>query len=305
MLWSNSRQQLSAIVGWPALNIYVMDPPADHHDWKEQRRQLSVSTPPPSRRATKVGTRYIGLLLLLSFICFVFNAHIYGRFLTPSLEVMTATIDQPFSHNDNYNYNNLTVKPEIEVEDQLSSYKHIQTRQFSYVHHDNITHSSKSTYGTGTNSNIRISFQLHDPNVVPVNNTFNPYATCPLGKIIRGKGLRRKPTGEKRKGELPPSLINVEQSEEYPRGGRVLNFTATISTNLKILQIGDSVGVQLAQTFDEMVGCRNGNLASSVNGTGFCRSRYVLSEAWSGHDGRSILWHTIGGGVSAMWRYVD
>ena len=124
-----------------------MDPPADHHDWKEQRRQLSVSTPIPSRRATKVGTRYIGSLLLLSFICFVFDAQIFGRFSTPSLEVMTATIDQRLSHNDNYNYNNLTVKPEIKVEDQLSSYKHIQTRRFSYVHHDNITHSSKSTYG--------------------------------------------------------------------------------------------------------------------------------------------------------------
>ena len=249
------------------------------------------------------GKHFIGLLLLISFICFVLNAQISGRFLTPSLEVVTSTkFDQLLSQVKDNNDNLTAISA---FDGTPSSYKHIQTRQFSYDHHDNITHSSKSTYGTGTNSNIRISFQLHDPITVPVNNTFNPYVTCPPGDVIQGRGRRRKPTGEKRKVELPPSLINVEQSAEYPRGGRVLNFTATISTNLKILQIGDSVGVQLAQTFDEMVGCRNGNVTSSVNGTGFCRSRYVLSEAWSGHDGRSILWHTIGGGVSAMWRYVD
>ena len=66
-----------------------------------------------------------------------------------------------------------------------------------------------------------------------------------------------------RTGELPPSLVRVDESPRFDntsnishvgRGsGRVLDFTTTISTNLKILFIGDSVMMQLAQSFDQMV----------------------------------------------------
>ncbi len=167
-------------------------------------------------------------------------------------------------------------------------HKHIRLRQSNYAHRNNL-----STFGAGENgSHVRISFQLHDRNVVPLNYTFiHPGSLCPLGMIFER---------QIRTGALPPSLTNLTQSNAHPRGGRVLDFTATISTNLKILQIGHSVLVQLAQTFDEMVGCRND--VTSSDGMGFCRPRVVQWNAWTDHEGRSILSPTIGGGVSAMWR---
>eukprot|EP00984_Skeletonema_dohrnii_P007123 scaffold2568_cov107-Skeletonema_dohrnii-CCMP3373.AAC.4 len=162
---------------------------------------------------------------------------------------MTLSIDQPMLPDDLPPVVNddLSDKPAA-VDDKQKQllfqptafHKHIQLRQSNYAHHNNLTHTSNSTFGTG-------------------------------------RGLRRKPTKEIRKGELPPSLTNVVQSNEHPREGR------------------------LAQTFDEMVACRNNSVISG-NGTGFCRPRVVFSEAWAGHDGRSILSPTIGGGVSAMWR---
>ena len=183
--------------------------------------------------------------------------------------------------------------------------KHIRLRQSNYAHHNNLTHSSKSTFGVGAgkNSHVRISFQLHDRNIVPLNLTFqHPSYFCPLGMIFekKKKGEERYPTEQIRTGVLPPSLTNLTQSNDHPRGGRVLDFTATISTNLKILQIGHSVLVQLAQAFDEMVGCQN--YATSGDGMGFCRPRVVQWNAWADHEGRSILSPTIGGGVSAIWR---
>ena len=279
-----------------------MDPPPADHDGAEEGRKRHSSAPPHSpRRGTAVGSRYIALLLVLSLICFLSTFLTYHRILSPYVEVMSTSIDQPLLSDDNDTVSNKkTAVDDKQLLFQPTAFnKHIQLRQSNYVHHNNLTHSSKSTFGTGKNSNVRISFQLHDPKVVPIESTFNPYVTCQLGMIFQGKGLRRKPTNEVRHG-LPPSLTNVTQSNDYPREGRVLDFTATISTNLKILQIGDSVGVQLAQTFDEMVGCRN-NIVSG-NGTGFCRPRVVFSEAWAGHDSRSVLSPTIGGGVSAMWR---
>lgn len=275
-----------------------MDPPADHDGEEKGLRRR------PPQRGTAVGSRYARLLLALSFFCFVFTLFIYNRFLTPYLEVMTLSIDQPLRDDDNL---------DKQRQQQKSSsfhltafYEHIQLRQSNnHVHHDNnFTHSSQSTlsFTTGGNknsdTNVRISFQLHDPKVLPLQNVFNLYEKCPLGQVMQGHKKHLKPSGEVREGILPPSLSNVVQSNDYPRDGRVLNFTATITTNLKILSIGDSVLLQLAQAFDEMVGCRNNN-----NGTGFnCRPRVVTWEAWAGHDGRTIVPSTIGGGVSAMWR---
>lgn len=172
---------------------------------------------------------------------------------------------------------------------QTPFHSHIKLRPSNYTHHNNYNDSVQLTYGKGVNRNVRISFELHDPMKVPLTNVFHPdIMTC------------RRFIDEKTDVILPPPLSRVVQNEDYPRGGRVLNLTATISTNLKILHIGDSVMVQLAQTFHEMVGCRNAAL--SGNGTGFCRPRVVLHESWRGHEGRSILAPTIGGGVSAMWR---
>ena len=133
-----------------------------------------------------------------------------------------------------------------------------------------------------TNATARISFQLHDPKDWELSNVFNLYVKCPLGKVTMGK--RKVPTGEYRSGKLPQSLVRDDE------GNRVLDFTTTISTDLKILIIGDSVGVQLAQAFDEMVGGKE------------LESRTVAWEAWRGHDGGTVVAPTRGGGVSALWR---
>ena len=133
-----------------------------------------------------------------------------------------------------------------------------------------------------TNVTARISFQLHDPKDWELRNVFNLYVKCPLGKVTVGK--RKVPTGEFRTGKLPQSLVRDDE------GNRILDFTTTISTDLKILIIGDSVGVQLAQAFDEMVGGKE------------LESRTVAWEAWRGHDGGTVVAPTSGGGVSAMWR---
>ncbi|KAL7444590.1 hypothetical protein ACHAXH_006442 [Discostella pseudostelligera] len=144
-------------------------------------------------------------------------------------------------------------------------------------------------------NNVRISFALHDPDTIPLENVFNPYVTCPLGQITIGK-TKRIATGLVRSGELPPALTRVSNEQDMhgrSRSGRVLDFTVTISTNLKLLFIGDSVVVQLAQAFDEMV---------THNKQQTTQTRKVLWESWNGHDGGTIVVPTRGGGVSALWR---
>jgi len=137
-------------------------------------------------------------------------------------------------------------------------------------------------YSNATDVIARISFNLHDPKDWQLSNDFNLYVKCPLGEVTIGK--RKVPTGEYRSGKLPQSLVRDDE------GNRILDFTTTISTDLKILIIGDSVGVQLAQAFDEMVGGKE------------LESRTVVWEAWRGHDGGTVVAPTRGGGVSALWR---
>lgn len=165
----------------------------------------------------------------------------------------------------------------------------------TYFSHNHIYTLKRSTCNlTVPDENVRILFELHDPKTVPLHNVFNLYRKCPLGKVLNPS--THQPTGRLRTGELPQSLIRVDDVRDYAgtiRSGRVLDFTVTISTNLKILLIGDSVMVQLGQAFDEIVG---GNL----------HTRRVLWEAIKGNedheDGGTVVAPTRGGGVSAMWR---
>ena len=125
--------------------------------------------------------------------------------------------------------------------------------------------------------NIRMSFELHDRNIL--KNTFTQYdpdRLCPLWE-------------EHQTWELPPSLIRVDGEQDFHgfvQSGRVLDFIVTISTNLKLLFIGDSVMVQLAQVFDEL-------LRGQESET--CK---ILWELWCGHEGGTVLAPTHGGGVS-------
>ena len=106
---------------------------------------------------------------------------------------------------------------------------------------------------------------------------------------------RRKavPTNQTRTGEIPPSLYrveNIDTAHGVKRSGRVLDFTTTISSDLKILLVGDSVMAQLAEAFDEMIGGEE------------LQSRKVIWESWPGHEGGTAVGPTRGGGVSAFWR---
>eukprot|EP00578_Thalassiosira_sp_NH16_P000750 CAMPEP_0181140366 /NCGR_PEP_ID=MMETSP1071-20121207/35267_1 /TAXON_ID=35127 /ORGANISM="Thalassiosira sp., Strain NH16" /LENGTH=304 /DNA_ID=CAMNT_0023227315 /DNA_START=227 /DNA_END=1138 /DNA_ORIENTATION=+ len=150
-------------------------------------------------------------------------------------------------------------------------------------YHRRIRTMKRSAYHNNDNNitispNVRISFELHDPKTVPLTNVYNLYVTCPIGKVMLGKvgSSRRHATGEFRTGELPPSLSRVRDERTLDgtlRSGRVLDFTTTIRTDLKLLLIGDSVMVQLAQSFEEIVG--------GVE----MGSRRVIWNAWRGHDG--------------------
>jgi len=111
---------------------------------------------------------------------------------------------------------------------------------------------------------------------------------------MAGNKRRKHETGEVRSGELPPTLKhvgNIHDMNGHIRSGRVLDFTASISTDLKILMIGDSVMVQLAQAFDELI------LDESNR-----QHRKTVWDAWPGHDGGTVTAPTRGGGVSALWR---
>lgn len=155
--------------------------------------------------------------------------------------------------------------------------------------------SYNNTNNISNNNNIRISFQLHDPENKPLQNIFNPYVTCPLGKVMAGNKRRKLETGEVRSGELPPTLKHVDNVHDmngHIRSGRVLDFTASISiTDLKILMIGDSVMVQLAQAFDELIIDESNR-----------QHRKTVWDSWPGHDGGTVTAPTRGGGVSALWR---
>jgi hypothetical protein len=152
---------------------------------------------------------------------------------------------------------------------------------------------SSDINNTSSQEEVHISFELHDPNTKPLTNAFNLYVKCPLGEVTIGrKGIK---TGQYRDGVLPPSLIRIDDTAIIDDGkrrssGRVLDFTTTITTNLKILAVGDSVMLQLAQAFDEALGGLE------------MQSRTVLWESWSGHNGGTVVSPTRGGGISAFWR---
>ena len=165
-----------------------------------------------------------------------------------------------------------------------------------YTHINNVDDDNDDEDGP----DVRISFELHDPRTLPLTNVFNPYVLCPTGEVMIGKS--RRPTGQYRTGVLPPSLVRVAEDdigvveEGANSGGRVLDFTATLSTNLRVMFVGDSVLVQLAHAVDESL-LEGETIESRKIG-----SRSVLWESWTGHDGGSILAPTRGGGVSATWR---
>jgi len=125
-----------------------------------------------------------------------------------------------------------------------------------------------STTAKKQGKDIRISFRLHDPMDVPHPTQFL--------SVEKYKCL----------AALPPSLS----------GRAHLSFTTTISTNLNILFLGDSVAQQFAQGF-----------YASVLGEGNYGGHIILDAFQMGnraglHVDKSLVAPTRGGGACAYWR---
>ena len=114
---------------------------------------------------------------------------------------------------------------------------------------------------------------------VHFNNTFNPTLRCPLGEraFLEGKGNRKRFSARR---ELPLEMKSA------------LDFVTTISTNLKIVVMGDSVGIQVAQGLEEASGASH-------------QHRTVLRPAWGPpHETMAVSAPVEGGGVIASWRII-
>mmetsp|Transcript_37845 Transcript_37845/g.81694 ORF Transcript_37845/g.81694 Transcript_37845/m.81694 type:complete len:479 (+) Transcript_37845:29-1465(+) len=122
--------------------------------------------------------------------------------------------------------------------------------------------------------NVRISFRLHDPKDVPRPDKFLSVDTffC------------------KNRADLPPSLGSSEK-------GRLFDFTTTVSTNLNIIFMGDSLAHQFSQGFE-----------ASVLGKGHEEKRVVHKKYNIGRKQFDCLVTSApvrGGGVTAFWRYTE
>jgi len=130
------------------------------------------------------------------------------------------------------------------------------------------------------NKDVRISFRLHDPSDVPYPSKFlsvHGYI-CP---DLMGNPL--------------PSSIS---------GRTVLNFTTTISTDLNILFVGDSIAQQFAQGFYASV-LGEENVRSHVITRSFINGRDIETTNSGLHVCSSLVAPTRGGGVSAYWRVLE
>ncbi|KAL7531048.1 hypothetical protein ACHAXR_007926 [Thalassiosira sp. AJA248-18] len=134
---------------------------------------------------------------------------------------------------------------------------------------------SHSPRNQSINRDVRISFRLHDPDEVPYPRNF----LSVHGYMCFG-------------GSLPSSIS--ERS--------VLNFTTTISTDLNILFIGDSISQQFAQGFySSLLG--EAYMGSHVITRSFINGQHFPSSGL--HVCSSIVAPTRGGGASAYWRVLE
>jgi hypothetical protein len=145
---------------------------------------------------------------------------------------------------------------------------------------ENGTREQQSSEGEKVSSTAprrRISFKLHRD--LTYNNTFNPTVQCQLGKKAGFSGQGERRNWYDRLG-LPLEL----------QAKGVLDFVTTVSTDLKIMYMGDSVAIQFAQGMEEAAG------ASFAQ-------RTVLRAAWGeGHENNAVSAPVRGGGVVASWR---
>ena len=125
--------------------------------------------------------------------------------------------------------------------------------------------------GTHGNSNVRIAFRLHDPAGAPRPDRF-----LSVGAFVC-----------KDRAALPPAL-------GPSREGRLFDFTTTISTDLNILFMGDSLAHQFSQGFDAAVVPEDRDDRRKVH------LKYVTGKQF---DCLVSTAPVRGGGVTAFWRY--
>ncbi|KAG7339392.1 hypothetical protein IV203_006488 [Nitzschia inconspicua] len=106
----------------------------------------------------------------------------------------------------------------------------------------------------------------------PYNITFGPYTKCRLGITYNKRG--KKPI---ERVALPTYLQEI------------MDVTTYIQTNLKILSVGDSVGIQVHQVLEEAIG-----------GVWNDTRRTVYHNAWGDHESVSVL--TVNETVVAAFR---
>jgi hypothetical protein len=106
----------------------------------------------------------------------------------------------------------------------------------------------------------------------PYNITYGYFTKCYVG--VKANKWGRKPI---KRVALAPDFAGV------------LGVTTTLETNLKILSLGDSVGMQFHQLLEEAAGALWQN-----------RQRYQF--AWGGHESTSVAAPVDGGGVLAAFR---
>ena len=129
-----------------------------------------------------------------------------------------------------------------------------------------------ATRGDGTSHDghrVRISFMLHDPDDAPYPDAFSK----------ANYRCSDRPS-------LPPSLA----------GRTVLNFTTTITSDLNVAFMGDSIGAQFAQAFDAASLPKDSEKLRWTQGY-----RYLLDKDWVS-ECLTVTAPTRGGGTSSFWR---
>ena len=115
-----------------------------------------------------------------------------------------------------------------------------------------------------------LEYKLHKNQ--PYNITYGQFTKCHLG--IKTNKWGRKP---------------IERLPLHREMKFLEDFTTSISTNMKILSLGDSVGIQFHQILEEAVSTQP-------------QDRHVLEYAWGEHESIAVAQKIDGGGLLASFR---
>ena len=151
---------------------------------------------------------------------------------------------------------------------------------------------------------VRIAFRLRD--YAKSEYRIQSDDKCNYGDEDRQRDNRAR--------DLPPTLVDVRSEHEWARsaaladrdtigrGGRYLDFSTSVSTDLKILFLGDSVADQFGHAFDNAA-----TTEAHLNPNATSPTRIVLNSFRAGGKMRNCVFASApvrGGGAVGMWRVV-